>query len=168
MSFEDPTQRLSAPAREPATRTTAALPRPLDLSRGSSEPPESPDETGELSLDEIFAEPGPQPGEQPRTDEAPTWTAMPVIPVRREPPPSTSPSRSGPAATSVATSETAQRDTKRTGPTTGQRLRSDAATAWKSGLRRSQTWLSRDDNGLILMTAIVAVILILVVLAAGS
>src|SRR3954454_21359956 len=107
MSFEEPTQPLTVPPRDPAAQTTAAqmtaaqttaaqttasLPRPLDLAGAT--PPSSPDpadKTEELSLDEIFSAP-PAPPAVPATpaqpahaEEAPTWTAMPVIPVRSEP-----------------------------------------------------------------------------------
>jgi hypothetical protein len=50
----------------------------------------------------------------------------------------------------------------------GERLSADAAAAWGTAVRRSRAWLARDDNGLMLMTALVAVILIFVVAAAGS
>src|SRR4051812_43835474 len=100
MSFEEPTQRLTVPPRDPAAQTTAAqmtaaqttaaLPRPLDLAGAT--PPSSPDpadKTEELSLDEIFSAPPAAPPAVPATpaqpahaEEAPTWTAMPVIPVR--------------------------------------------------------------------------------------
>src|SRR5437868_5454267 len=113
MSFEDSTQRLSVPPRDPtaantsaahttaaqtaAAHTTTALPRPLDLAGRTpdapdspdspSESPNPPDKTDELSLEEIFHD-APAPADAPdeaSTAEAPTWTAMPVIPVRSEP-----------------------------------------------------------------------------------
>jgi len=169
MSFEDPTKRLSVPPRQTtvaqtpahetaaAAQTTTALPRPLNLADE-----QSADKTDELSLAEIFESPAEQPSATEPSgpsaaDEAPTWTAMPVIPVRSEP--------ISPASTDR---ETSQSDTKRTGPSAAERLRADAAAAWSGGLRRSQAWLSRDDNGLMLMTAVVAIILILVVAAVGS
>jgi len=175
MSFEDRTQRLSVPptqtaaaqttaAQTTAAQTTTALPRPLNL---ADETPsrEPADKTDELSLAEIFEAPPTAPpveepsGADPGAAEAPTWTAMPVIPVRSEP--VSAPSTDRPA-------ETSQSDTKRTGPSSAERLRSDAAAAWSGAVRRSQAWLRRDDNGLMLMTAIVAIILILVVAAVGS
>ena len=192
MSFEEPTQRLTVQPRDPAqtsptqtsptqttpTQTTAALPRPLDLAGPTPSPsPDEPvdpvepvDKTGELSLDEIFAD-APPPASPPpaspppvtepaRAEEAPTWTAMPVIPVRSEP--------TAPPASTSAAAETAQTPPKRTGPSTGERLRSDAAAAWGGAVRRSRAWLTHNDNGLMLMTAIVAIILILVVAAVGS
>ena len=189
MSFEEPTQRLRVVRPEPAphsdtqttaaqttaAQTTAALPRPLSLA--DSTPPSQPDDrpddrpadrTDELSLDEIFAAPdrrtagpdrrAPQPA---GTDEAPTWTAMPVIPVRSEP-------IAAAPDTAGQTERTGQTDQKRTGPSTGERLFRDATAALDGAVRRSQEWLSRDDNGLMLMTAVVAIILILVVAAVGS
>ena len=182
MSFEEPTQRLRVvrpeagePSSTPsATQTTAAMPRPLSLA--DSTPPSQPDDrpadrTDELSLDEIFAAPdrrtagpdrrAPQPA---GTDEAPTWTAMPVIPVRSEPI-AAAPDTAG---QTERTGQTSHSDTNRTGPSSAEQLRSDAAAAWSGAVRRSQTWLARDDNGLMLMTAIVAIILIVVVAAVGS
>jgi hypothetical protein len=183
MSVEEPTQRLTVqprdPAQDSAAQTTAALPRPLDLA-GPTSPrsPEPADKTDELSLDEIFAAPPPARAEPapaapvraeppradpPRAEEAPTWTAMPVIPVRSEP---VSPR---PAPTSRAqTEENAEAKAKRTGPSTGERLLSDASAALDGALRRTQAWMTHDDNGLMLMTAVVAIILILVVAAVGS
>ena len=170
MSFEDPTQRLSVPPRQAtsqtAVQTTTALPRPLDLAGETPSPepqgPEPADKTDELSLDEIFAAPREERSAtetRSGADEAPTWTPMPVIPVRSEP--------VTPASTKRE-SESSQSVTKRTGPSAAERLRADAAAAWSGGLRRTQDWLTRDDNGLMLMTAIVAIILILVVAAVGS
>src|SRR3954452_4194742 len=175
MSFEDRTQRLSVPptqttaSQTAASQTTTALPRPLNL---ADETPsrEPADKTDELSLAEIFEAPPARPaptappmeepsGADPGAAEAPTWTAMPVIPVRSEP-------VSAPSTDRLA--ETSQSDTKRTGPSSAERLRSDAAAAWSGAVRRTQAWLLRDDNGLMLMTAIVAIILILVVAAVGS
>ena len=164
MSFEEPTQRLSVQAAQ----TTTALPRPLDLAGPTPpQPPEPADKTGELSLDEIFAD-APPPASEPQTsqpqtsgtggaDQAPTWTAMPVIPVRSEPSPAAA-ANEAPTPTRPA----------KTGPSTGERLRSDAAAAWEGALRRSRDWLTHDDNGLMLMTAVVACILIFVVAAVGS
>jgi len=175
MSFEDPTQRLSVPPRDPddvaASRTTAALPRPLNLAGPTPTSGEQPpDKTDEPSLDEIFAGSEPQPAPpastQPATEQpagagqAPTWTAMPVIPVRSEP--------VAPAQPADRGEETGQIQTKRTGPSTGERLVLDASAAWDGALRRTQAWLTHDDNGLMLMTAVVAIILILVVAAVGS
>jgi len=171
MSFEEPTQRLtvppgqSAPAQTTAAQTTAALPRPLDLAGPT--PPSSPDpadKTDELSLDEIFAAPAEAQTPEPlATEEAPTWTAMPVIPVRSEP----TPAPAG-ASSEAETAETAQTHPKRTGPSTSERLRTDAAAALNGTLRRSRAWLTHNDNGLMLMTAIVAIVLILAVAALGS
>src|SRR3954471_22706684 len=179
MSFEEPTQRLTVRPRDiaaqtaaqtTAAQTTAALPRPLDLAGAT--PPSSPDpadKTEELSLDEIFSAPPaapPAPPAVPSTpaqpahaEEAPTWTAMPVIPVRSEPVSAATASVSAPAPEP----KTAQTKTERTGPSTGQRMLSDASAALDGAIRRGQAWLSHGDNGLMLMTAIVAIILILVV-----
>lgn len=182
MSFEEPTQRLTVQPRDPAAQTTAAqttaaqtttaLPRPLDLAGATPPPSEEPaDKTDELSLDEIFAAPPAAPAPPPaptapaeavRAEEAPTWTAMPVIPVRSEPVSAPPPPSPAPAP------ETTQTRTKRTGPSVGERLLADASSALDGAVRRSQAWLSHDDNGLMLMTAVVAIILILVVAAVGS
>jgi hypothetical protein len=197
MSVEDPTQRLTAlPRDRSAAQTTAALPRPLDLA-GPTPPAQDtpaqdpsaqdpsaqqpPAQTDELSLAEIFEAPHPPAAEQPTAvqpvveepvieqprpteaaAEAPTWTAMPVIPVRSEPAPA-APERTAPSAADASPVRT-----QRTGPSTIERMRSDAAAAWNGALRRSQDWLAHEDNGLMLMTALVAIILILVVAAVGS
>ena len=176
MSFEEPTQRLSVARPEPtqdaasqttAAQTTAALPRPLNLADPTppSPPerePEPADRTDELSLDELFTAPDRRPAEPARADEAPTWTAMPVIPVRSEP------IAAAEASTPGETAQTSQKGPERTGPSMGERLFADATAAWGAAVRRSRAWLGRDDNGLMLMTALVAVILIFVVAAAGS
>src|SRR4051812_18084255 len=188
MSFEEPTQRLRVVRPEPvpnsdtqttaaqttaaqttAAQTTAALPRPLSLA--DSTPPSQPDDrpadrTDELSLDEIFpdrrtAGPDRRVPQPAGADEAPTWTAMPVIPVRSEP-------IAAAPDTAGQPERTGQKGQKRTGPSTGERLFRDATAALDGAVRRSQDWLSRDDNGLMLMTAAVAIILILVVAAVGS
>jgi hypothetical protein len=178
MSFEEPTQRLSVrrdPAETTAAQTTAAqttvsLPRPLDLAGPTPPSTEPADKTDELSLDEIFAASQsqtvePQADAAPRVEEAPTWTAMPVIPVRSEPVPS-QPSQPPPSAPTHV--KNAQSKPKRTGPSTGERLLADASAALDGALRRSQAWLTHQDNGLMVMTAAVAIILILVVAAVGS
>ena len=193
MSFEEPTQRLTVQPRDPAqmnppaqanaAQTTVSLPRPLDLAGQAPPPsPEPADRTEELSLDEIFAAPQPQTIEQPqpvehpqpvepqadatpRVEEAPTWTAMPVIPVRSEPV-ADEPVQA--QASTPTPAKTAQPKPKRTGPSTAERLLTDASAALDGVLRRSQTWLTHKDNGLMVMTAAVAIILILVVAAVGS
>jgi hypothetical protein len=176
MSFEDRTRRLSVPPRQTtgsqttASQTTAALPRPLNLADDTPSQHQqqqsqgAADTTDELSLTEIFEAPAEQPSAaDPAVSEAPTWTAMPVIPVRSEPASAPTTDR-----TTDSEVETSQSDTERTGPSSAEQLRSDAAAAWSGAVRRTQTWLARDDNGLMLMTAIVAIILIVVVAAVGS
>ena len=158
MSFEEPTQRLSIRPEEPA-QTTAALPRPLDLAGPTPDATPAAPGTEELSLDQIFEPAVAEPAAvAPAADEAPTWTAMPVIPVRSEP---VAP-RGAPDA-----ERRGEPRAERSGPSMGERLRNDAASAWDGAVRRSRAWLTRDDNGLMLMTAIVACLLILVVAAVG-
>lgn len=158
MSFEEPTQRLNVrpddsarteAARTDSAQTTTALPRPLDLAG----PTPTPMPTSELSLDEIFQTPDSAVAPRPSVDEAPTWTAMPVVSVRSEP--------------AVAAPTPLPPAEKPSGPALGDRIRTDAAAAWDGAWRRTREWLSRDDNGLMLMTALVACVLLLVVAAVG-
>src|SRR3954447_18177650 len=154
MSFEDRTRRLNVPPRQTtasqttASQTTAALPRPLNLADDTPsqqhESQDPADTTDELSLTEIFQAPAEQPSAADAgVSEAPTWTAMPVIPVRSEPVSAPTTDR-----TTDREAEISQSDTKRTGPSSAEQLRSDAAAAWSGAVRRTQAWLSRDDNGL--------------------
>jgi hypothetical protein len=184
MSFEDPTRRFGG-----AADTTTALPGPLNLANGtgssSSEPPgerpaEPPAETTDvLSLDEIFggqpqpatpaaqpppataeptaAQPPPPTAEPPSAADAPTWTAMPVVPVRSEP---VTPARPQP--------EPPPQQRQRQRSAVAGRVRTDAAAAWSGGMRRSKDWFRRGDNTLIVLTAVVAIILIVAVSALGA
>lgn len=157
--IEEPTQRIYTHrgdrAGHAADAPTTAMPGPLNLA-GAAEPDTAHSDasaTNVLSLDELFetdtTADSPAP---PTAQEAPTWTAMPVVPVRSEPlspPPAPTP----PAAPA------------RTAPGMGDRLRSDAAAAWHETVRRTRAWLAHGDNGLMLLTALVAVILIMAVAA---
>lgn len=158
---EDPTQRIVRPAGRTgyaADAPTTAMPGPLNLA-GDPEPVGDTSTTDVLSLDELFdTEPVPQPAPPASEQTAPTWTAMPVVSVRSEP--MTAPPTAAPRPTSAA-----QAATPAPGPGVGSRLRSDAAAAWDDTVRRSRAWLGRDDNALMLLTALVAVCLILAVAA---
>jgi hypothetical protein len=150
MSVEEPTPRMSAGrGRHPgdlADAPTTALPGPLNLA--GSQDAGANGTTDVLSLDELFDGQSP-PDASPTVDEAPTWTAMPVIPVRSEP--LTPAGAAAPGGAQPAP--------------LGGRVRTDAAAAWKGAVRRTRAWLVRDDHGLTLMTALIAVILILAVVA---
>jgi hypothetical protein len=103
-------------------------------------------------LDELFeaapdAAIAAEAGPAPISAEAPTWTAMPVVPVRSD----TTPVAARP-----------QRN-----PLISAQLRSDALAAWHGTRRRTQDWLRQQDNALIALTAIVAILLIVVVAALG-
>jgi len=164
--YDEPTQRVRAPQPPPAP-----LPGSLDPLRGhqtetgtgwierDDDVDTAADATGVLPLDEIFesaAPAAPTAATQPTAAaEAPTWTAMPVVPVRSEPmtaapaaPAPPAPARSAPAH-----------------PPLTDRVRTDATAAWDGAVRRTRAWLGRDDNALMLLTALVAVILILAVAA---
>jgi hypothetical protein len=162
MSFEDQTQRLRVQAagtardtaREPATDTTTALPSPLNLAGplDLAGPTAPAGDTDVLSLDDLFDEPrSTAPG--PSTAEAPTWTAMPVVAVRSEP---------------ITPLDPPQPPQPRAKSDLGRRVRSDAAKAWDETRARSGVWLRRDDHALMLMTALVAIVLIIVVAALGA
>jgi hypothetical protein len=149
MSAEEPTARIRRP--DPAAEApTTALPGPLNL---AGEPPIDADgHTDVLSLDEMFEGAPATADSAQRTDrggadEAPTWTAMPVVPVRSEP------------ATAHGWGSRAE---IAAAPLGGQ-VRTDAAAAWQAAVRRTRLWLERDDNGLTLATALVAVILIIAI-----
>ena len=183
MSYEDQTQRLrvspattdldtpaettsppdTSPADSSPAETTTALPGPLDLA-GPTPPPTGPSDTDVLSLDDMFEPPTQSPTDPPaRADagaEAPTWTAMPVVSVRSEPI-----SRpSAPVAPPAAPPAPGPRRRSELGP----RVRSDAAAAWSGARTRTQDWLGRDDHALMIMTALVAIVLIIVVAALGT
>ena len=160
MSFDEPTRRIHAQRGgrpdHAGEAPTTAMPGPLNLA-GPAEAADA-DSTDVLSLDEIFdpAEPAAAapPASEPAAagDGAPTWTAMPVVPIRSEP------------MTAPPTPETASTPAGR--PLGGQ-VRDDAAAAWDGAVRRTRGWLGRDDNALMLLTALVAVILIVTVGAVG-
>jgi hypothetical protein len=48
------------------------------------------------------------------------------------------------------------------------RLRTAAASAWSGTRRGVENWIRRDDNGLMLLTALVACVLILVIASVGK
>ena len=160
---EEPTQRIQRPggrAGYDGDAATTALPGPLNLA-GSSDAGEAADSstTDVLSLDELLGPPipaAPEPEVTPGSSTAPTWTAMPVVAVRSEP---MTAATSAPAPASPASGRSAAH------PALGDRLRTDAAAAWDGALRRTSAWLHRDDNMLMLLTALVAVVLILAVAA---
>lgn len=123
-------------------------------------PPAAPDAepTGVLRLDEIFDEPGrATPAREPTAAaEAPTWTAMPVVPVRSEP---IAPAPDGEAwhRPSDDRAATEPRHSSWDG----------AGVAWAATRERFEAWLHRDDNGLMLLTAVVACVLMIVVAGVG-
>jgi hypothetical protein len=165
-TYDEPTQQVRRPQPPPAP-----LPGSLDPLRGheAGEPEavetgtgwvdtadgdpglvaDTTPPTGVLPLDELFDAPAPAaPVSQPEPTaaaEAPTWTAMPVLPIRSEPLSATG----GPAATAW---------TQPAAPTPPQRAES---------LTRIEDWLRRDDNGLMLLTALVACVLMIVVAGVG-
>lgn len=183
--YDEPTQRVRT-SQPPA----APLPGSLDPLRGHQTEPEtvetgtgwvdtsgttaedldtavaSPEPTGVLPLDEIFDTPGPGPGSGPArpvrestaATEAPTWTAMPVVPVRSEPLPAGPPDRSW----NQPYDETAESGSNRGSAIEG------VEEAWAGTRERFEAWLRRDDNGLMLLTALVACILMIVVAGVGG
>jgi hypothetical protein len=177
-SFEEhPTQQVRRP--EPPA---APLPGSLDPLRGhetaetadapTADAPEvePPAPTGVLPLGELFddappaapiATPPAAPAAPTAAEEAPTWTAMPVVPVRSEPMPMAGRPVPG---TYHHTAATGTGD-----PAYGRAPRADhIGDALSATTRAVGDWLRREDNGLMLLTAIVACILILVVAAVGS
>ena len=175
MSYEDQTQRLrvtpattdldtpaentspetTGPADTTSADTTTALPGPLDLA-GPTPPAAVTSDTDVLSLDDMFEPSTDPPARADAAAEAPTWTAMPVVSVRSEP-------ISPPAAPPAPPAPTPRRRSE-----LGLRVRSDAAAAWTGARTRTQDWLGRDDHALMIMTALVAIVLIIVVAALGT
>jgi hypothetical protein len=105
--------------------------------------------TGVLPIDQLFESPEPQPAPT-ATAEAPTWTAMPVVPVRSEPLPGPQPTALSQQFDATATPRPAREP------------------AWSGAQTRVEDWLRRDDNGLMLLTALVACVLMIVVAGVGS
>jgi hypothetical protein len=180
---EDPTQQIQRrPTTEPGPPgPQAPLPGGLDPLRAAPPAGETGgrdiggrdiggrDATGVLRLDEIFDTPEtpPRQDDWARHDdwaEAPTWTAMPVVPVRSEPMPAAG------RPVPLPPSARAGRPARREGPRgqTSRRLRTDAAKAWDGVTREVDAWLRRDDNALMVLTALVACVLIIVVASVGS
>ena len=161
---EDPTQRIQRPAEREGyagDAPTTAMPRPLNLagSVDAGEPADS-SATDVLSLDELLGPPvpsAPEPDPEP-APTAPTWTAMPVVTVRSEP-------MTAPVAAAPASPASAHPPRAAAHPPIADRMRTDAAAAWDGAVRRTRAWLGRDDNALMLLTALVAVVLILAVAA---
>lgn len=167
--YEEPTQQVRRPQPPPAP-----LPGSLDPLRGQetgtgwvdTDPPDADEvpapsveagATGVLPLDEIFETP--REPEQVRTPtaaaDAPTWTAMPVVPIRSEPL-----AMAGPAGTWSEPLDDA-------GEPRSRPPRVSAEVAWAKTRMRFEDWLRRDDNGLMLLTALVACILMIVVSGVG-
>lgn len=188
-SYDEPTQQVRRPQPPPAP-----LPGSLDPLRGHRADPDRapdvvPDEvetgtgwvdthptdepapaaaapaaaaadappTGVLSLDEIFEAPEPQRGPTVTAD-APTWTAMPVVPVRSEPVTAGAP---GAWATQLPYDAAPDQRSSR-----AERPGFDAA--WARTRLQVESWLRRDDNGLMLLTAVVACLLMIVVAGVGG
>jgi len=182
MSIDDATQRMPAVSPDAApdaavspdevTTVQPPLPGPLDIAGSSARP----DATEVLSLDDLFP-PDPEPAPQPRwtppepapqpmwtepasaaaapvvTADAPTWTAMPL-----PAPPAAAPA--APAAPEEATKAPHKPHNQ-----VAARLHADAQAAWASTRRRTGDWLRAGDNAVILLTALVALILIVAVAA---
>lgn len=159
-SHDEPTQHVRRPDPPPAP-----LPGSLDPLRGHAEP----EPTGVLPLDELF-EPAPEPQfnqtelNQSAAAEASTWTAMPMVEVRSG---TVGPSDSGTGWPSEPSPSHSADDPVTAEPGLVDRLRDDTSAAWIGVQNRASTWLRRDDNALMLLTAVVACILMLVVAAVG-
>lgn len=158
-SYDEPTQRVRRPSAPPAP-----LPGSLDPLRGDEretgtgwvEPAEDvaapttePAATGVLPLDDLFDTPAAAAPVAPAETstaaaEAPTWTAMPVVPVRTEP-----------VAPAPIYDEPHDR-------------RGGASLALAGSWARVDAWFRRDDNGLMLVTAVVACVLMVIVAGVGG
>jgi hypothetical protein len=198
----DPLRGHDDPAYDAASDSAG---EPAASDPAASDPAASdPAATGVLRLDEIFDEPAapsappsappPAPAERVREStaaaEAPTWTAMPVVPVRSEPFPSDRapfPSDRGGTATGAALppmpmagrpvpvrhvdggshTDRHSGDAARRRSELSDRVRADAAAAWAGTTARLEDWLRRDDNGLMMLTALVACVLMIAIAAVG-
>src|SRR3954447_23206813 len=174
MSIEDqPTQRLRRPAEPP-------MPAPLNPTRPQNAAAAStPDDgTDVLSLDNLFERQNVATAPQATTPAAST-TPAPTTPVASTPP-------AGPAEPPGAPPErrlaerrvtdrrvgdrrvgvvpvAAGRGTAHREPGLGQRLRHDSGTAVRGSATRTRDWFTAGDNALIVVTALVALALILVI-----
>jgi hypothetical protein len=196
---EEPTQQIRLRSETASSRpgqVTPPLPAGLDPRGRRREgepadgtgPADGTEPTGVLHLDELFATAADAERhiDRPSIEEAPTWTAMPIVPVRSEPyppatpaPPTTARGAPGPTALPpVLTGPPLAPKRPRAGAararsvsaTTGRRLSTDLAAAKRRTgvvMMRTNTWLRRDDNALMLMTALIACMLILLVAAVG-
>lgn len=138
-----------------APTTQLRAPGPLDLAG-----PTETDTTGVLPLDELFETHDDDAGTTSTPPaEAATRTAMPVIPVRSEP--------LDDAATASSRPVTSPAPAK-TGPGLAERLLDDGAAAWDGAIRRAERWLRAGDNTMMVVTALAAIVLILVVATFGG
>jgi hypothetical protein len=168
---EQPTQQIRRPDQgrpegtadqaraEPPTRPLPA-PGPLDLTReragaypDEAEPsevgwPADEPEGGVAALDAMMAAGEPQPAAPTTMSEAATWTAMPVVPIRSDAPPSEEPPLPR-------------------GSQTLARLRADAIAAWDNGREWTREWFGVHDNALGATTGAIAILLILIVALLG-
>jgi len=87
--------------------------------------------------------------------DAPTWTAMPVVPIRSD-----SAASPGDPAAQPAPARWQHADTV-------ARMRADAVAAWVTVLESTRRWFSESDNAVSAMTAAIAIVLIIVVAVLG-
>jgi hypothetical protein len=154
VSPEETTQQMRAVRPDDATEVVAPLPGSLDVGREDR----TPDRTEVLSLDELFppvpepaAPVAPTPPAAPLASaDAPTWTAMPVP---------------QPPAAPAAPAQPAAADRRRE---VVDRVRADAQAALAGTRRRGEEWLRAGDNLVILLTALIALVLLLAVAALAS
>jgi hypothetical protein len=160
VSPEETTQQMRAVRPDDATEVVAPLPGSLDVGREDR----TPDRTEVLSLDELFppvpepaAPVAPTPPTPPAAPaaplasaDAPTWTAMPVP---------------QPPAAPAAPAQPAAADRRRE---VVDRVRADAQAALAGTRRRGEEWLRAGDNLVILLTALIALVLLLAVAALAS
>lgn len=175
MSIEDqPTQQLRRPAEPP-------MPAPLNPTRPqNAAAPSTPDDgTDVLSLDNLFERQNVATAPQATTTPA-SSTPAPTTPVASTPPAAPAePSAATPAERRVTERRVADRRVgdRRVGvvpvaaakatvhrePGLGHRLRHDSGTAVRGGATRTRDWFTAGDNALIVVTALVALALILVI-----
>lgn len=183
MSIEDqPTQQLRRPAEPP-------MPAPLNPTRPQNAAAAStPDDgTDVLSLDNLFERQNVATAPQATTTPASTTPAS-TTPAPTSPAPTTPVASTPPAAPAVPPATPPERRLaerrvadRRAGdrvgvvpvaaskaathrePGLGHRLRHDSGTAVRGGATRTRDWFTAGDNALIVVTALVALALILVI-----
>jgi len=156
VSAYDETRRISttstpgSEAPPDAATTQIRAPGPLDLTG-----PSEADTTNVLRLDELFeTAPAAQPAQPaPAAQPAQPAVAQPAVARPAEP------------QRRVGTAPVASGEKR---PSALERVLDDAAAVWDGAMNRGERWLRSGDNALMAVTALAAIVLILVVATFGA